>query len=483
MAPAAESVALVVCAGGALLAGVGFVWQRACKQQPIWVKQLDQLGQPRDKLFPGTVVVCGGSVAGIVSARICADHFERVLVVEPDIENPGNRILQWNAAHLYLCLFVTGARRLWKNFDDVAKSLGGRILPADMQLHYSGVELPAPHKAYPTGDLPDTLLLRRPSLQKALYTLLRSRENVTVVAGTIRGMHPTKDKSAIESLTIRKHDGTLDTLNDVALVLDCTGKSQAGFKWLKSAGYDIPDKIKCSYDPNLRYMTCSFAVSPEVEARLPIPQAQRENTDRSCFLGLSMNDGNVLQILFGDTGMGYLPQTPDELMPFIERFRGHKKPLPQWLFDTVQMLVDETEPEFHPMNLNLLTFIQYDLLRPGTLPSNFVSIGDAFLFLNPVHGQGFAKAMLNGITLNALLHSIPQSSGLPSNFSTRYFNDSADPMNALWDATRLHDYGSTSCIPMPGESKDTGRVSRWLGEKLISVSIKVCFPFIDLVTW
>ncbi|KAF7306311.1 hypothetical protein MIND_00422200 [Mycena indigotica] len=482
MAPGVETLTLAACAGGVVLAGAGFLWQKACKKPPIWVSQLDQLGQPRDKLLPGTVVVCGGSVAGIVAARICADHFENVLVVDPDIENPGNRILQWNAAHLYLCLFVTGARRLWKTFDDVVKNVGGRILPADLQIHYSGVELPTPHKDYAAGDLPDTLLLRRPSLQKALYSLLRGSPNVSVLPGTVRSFQPSSDRSVVESVTVRKSDGSKENLNDVALVVDCTGRLQGGFKWLKSAGYNIDDKIKCSYDPNLRYMTCAFSVSPELEARLPIPAAQRStpiayvyvphDDTQSCFLGLSMNDGNVIQILFGDTGMGYLPQASNELLPFIERFRGQKKPLPPWLTDTVQMLVDEVEPEFYPINLNMLTFMQYHLLRPRTLPSNFVAIGDAFLFLNPVHGQGFAKAMLNGITLNALLHSLPHSSQLPANFSTQYFNDSADPMNALWDATRLHDYGSTNCVPMPGETKETGWVSRWLGEKLISSSTR-----------
>ncbi|KAF7310430.1 hypothetical protein HMN09_00585000 [Mycena chlorophos] len=471
-----ESVAFAACASAMLLAGAGFVWQRSCKKPPIWVQQLDLLGERREKLLPGTVVVCGGSVAGIVSARICADHFERVLVVDPDIENPGNRILQWNAAHLYLCLFVTGARRLWNKFDDVAKSLGGRILPADLQIHYSGVELPTP------GGVPDTLLLRRPSLQKAMYSLLQDQKNVSVVPGVVRSFNPTRDRSAIESVTVRRVDGTLETLNDAALVLDCSGKMQGGFKWLKSAGYDISEKIKCSYDPNLRYMTCSFKITPELEARLPIPQAQRDtpaayvyvphDDTQSCFLGVSMNDGNVIQVLFGDTGMGYLPQSAEELLPFLERFRGQKQPLPQWLTPTIQMLIDDVEPEFDPINLNLLTFIQYHLLRPGSLPSNFAAVGDAFLFLNPVHGQGFAKAMLNGITLNSLLHSVPNCTSLPSNFSTRYFSDSAGIMNGLWDATRLHDYGSTNCIPMPGETKETGRVSRWLGEKLISLSTR-----------
>ncbi|KAF7332687.1 hypothetical protein MKEN_00151900 [Mycena kentingensis (nom. inval.)] len=238
---------------------------------PIWLRQLKRLGKSREKLFPGTVVVRGGSVAGILSAR-------------PDIKSPGKRIVQWSAAHIYLCLFITGARRLWSNFDEVAKSFGGRYarlisldqyhltyfwystLPADLQIHFSGVEILGPEAKYPNGDFPDTLLLRRTGVKKTMHRLLlqtqaTSRSGVSVVSGTVRGFHAAPDKSAVESVTIRRTDGTLETVQDAALLIDCTGKSQAGFKWLQSATYPVPDKTKPFYDPNLRYQTCTFTVT------------------------------------------------------------------------------------------------------------------------------------------------------------------------------------------------------------------------------
>ncbi|KAF7332605.1 hypothetical protein MKEN_00143300 [Mycena kentingensis (nom. inval.)] len=469
---------------------LGWAWRRACSRPPIWIRQLEQLGKPRDKLLPGTVVICGGSVAGILSARVCADHFERVLIVEPDIENPGRRISQWSAAHIYLCLFTYGARRLWSNFDEVAKSFGGRIVPADLQVHYSGVEVLGPVAAYPNGNFPNTLLLRRAGVQKTLHRLLlrtkeTSRGSISIVCGTVRGFQPTPDKSAVESVTIRKADGELHTARDIALLIDCSGKAQAGFKWLQSAYPEVSASTKSSYNPNLRYQTCTFTLTSEAAARLPIPARLRESLityayaphddTKSCFIGLVMNDGNAVQIIFGDTGMGGLPDSPEEVLPFIARFRGAKAPIPGWVLETIQMLVDEGEPYFDPINLNTLTYIKYHQIRTASLPSNFVAVGDAFLSLNPVHGQGFAKAMLNSITLNALLHSMAISgsaSALPHDFSTRYFKNSAPAMDGLWDATRIHDYGSPACVPAPGEVKNTlgGRITRYLELKLVSAA-------------
>ena len=48
--------------------------------------ELKHLGEPRPsgKKIRGTVVIAGGSVAGLGAARSCYDHFEKVIIVEPE---------------------------------------------------------------------------------------------------------------------------------------------------------------------------------------------------------------------------------------------------------------------------------------------------------------------------------------------------------------------------------------------------------------
>jgi hypothetical protein len=58
------------------------------------------------------------------------------------------------------------------------------------------------------------------------------------------------------------------------LVPDCTGTTQAGFKWLKSAGFDLPESIRAHYNGNISYITFGFTVPSELAAKLPIPPAQ-----------------------------------------------------------------------------------------------------------------------------------------------------------------------------------------------------------------
>ncbi|KIJ36221.1 hypothetical protein M422DRAFT_179637, partial [Sphaerobolus stellatus SS14] len=47
---------------------------------------LSKLGMPRNKSqrIRGTAVICGRSIPGLLTARICSDHFENVVIVEPE---------------------------------------------------------------------------------------------------------------------------------------------------------------------------------------------------------------------------------------------------------------------------------------------------------------------------------------------------------------------------------------------------------------
>ncbi|KAJ7085315.1 hypothetical protein C8R44DRAFT_752913 [Mycena epipterygia] len=480
-----STLSLSLIVGGCVLFTLGILWQQLCKSHAGWMKELDVLGQPRKQKFPGSAIVCGGSIAATVTARILADHFERVVLVDPEIEDaekPKTRIMQYNAVHAFLSLFVHGARRLWPDFDTEFKAAGGHLVPADLQVHYSGVLLPSPFQDYPLGRLPDTLVMRRSSAQKVLHRLLvqhPTAANITLLAGTVRGVEPSADKTAIQSVVVRKLDGTQVSLNDVAIVADCTGSTQAGFKWLQNAGFSLPQNLRCSYSGNLRYATLCFDVPPELEGILPIPSDMPGmvlHTDIQHFVygdsvvALVKTDNNTMQLLLGDGGNTDLPRIASDVGPFLSAYRGHFG-IPAWVQETISILCEQGNPQFDNIKIPTLSHVQYHSAPAGALPSNFVAIGDANLKLNPIYGQGFAKILLNGLALNALLHTTnPGGQKLPRDFSARYFKRNAANTQGLWDSTRMHDYATAGCEPMEGETRDTGRLVRWFELKLLSAA-------------
>ncbi|KAJ7785319.1 hypothetical protein DFH07DRAFT_7248 [Mycena maculata] len=435
-----------------------------------------------DSLFPYT----GKSIAGTVVARILADHFDRVILVDPeidDIEKPKTRIMQYNASHIFLSLFADGVRRLWPNFDSEMEAAGGRLVYADLQLHYSGIAVPAPYGDYPGGRLPGTVAMSRSTAQKALYGLLMKHPtaaNITVCPGTVRSIEASNSNTSINSVIVRKLDGTQVSFNDIGLLVDCTGRTQAGIKWLETAGLSLPDNLRCSYKPNIRYATLCFSVSPELESRLPIPKSamntmsQYAHTQHFTY-GLSVTallktENNTMQVML-TSSEDNLPRSVPEVLPFISTIRGHA-PIAPWFIKTVEILCEQCpNPSFDIIKIPDQSYVRYHSVPAGTLPSNFIAVGDANIQLNPVHGQGFAKVMLNAITLNSLLHSLDSPAPtLPRDFSESYFKKNAARTEGLWDATRLHDYGSLACEPMAGETRDIGHFARWFELKLISAA-------------
>ncbi|KAF7367484.1 hypothetical protein MSAN_00811300 [Mycena sanguinolenta] len=240
-----------------------------------------------------------------------------------------------------------------------------------------------------------------------------------------------------------------------------------------------------NYHANISYVTVCFTVPPELGVRLPIPAALLNTAlvytylphddAQSPILALMNVAENMMQLLFMDTYGHDLPRTTVEVLPFITGFRGCKEPIPSWVIEVIELLCEHGNPSFDAIKIPPQSFIRYHSLAIQDLPSNFIAIGDASLQLNPIHGQGFTKAIINGMGLNSLLHAVTSNSGvtcLPRDFSSRYFKNSRRTMNALWDGTRLHDYGSPRCVPMDGETKDIGRFARWFERKLISAAAK-----------
>lgn len=104
--------------------------------------------------------------------------------------------------------------------------------------------------------------------------------NIDTVVGTITGVkRDANNSSYIQSVSVRTSVATIDM--DAALVVDCTGATMAGLKWLKGAKFGAADststtgismdELKVTYDHKTRSSTLQFTIPPDLRKRLPIP--------------------------------------------------------------------------------------------------------------------------------------------------------------------------------------------------------------------
>ncbi|KAF9493493.1 hypothetical protein BDN71DRAFT_1450171 [Pleurotus eryngii] len=123
------ALALATFFGVALTLSSCTAWYYYRKVTREWELNLSLLGHPRGSKLKQTVVICGGSIAGLISARVCADHFQNVVIVDPEITKAGQefakkRVAQYDSLHAYLTFMVDGLRRLWPNLDTMVEQAG-----------------------------------------------------------------------------------------------------------------------------------------------------------------------------------------------------------------------------------------------------------------------------------------------------------------------------------------------------------------------
>lgn len=132
------------------------------------------------------------------------------------------------------------------------------------------------------------------------------------------------------------------------------------------------------------------------------------------------------------------PHTIAEVRPYVTSLYGAEH-IPSWLLELLDWLEEhEQEVGFCPwstrVNAGPLSWVRYHNVdgKNGTLPTNWVAVGDAVMKLNPVYGQGCSKANLDVITLDGVLRATPASGFGSANVSGTFFKSEAPRVAGAW---------------------------------------------------
>ncbi|KZT32362.1 hypothetical protein SISSUDRAFT_1066990 [Sistotremastrum suecicum HHB10207 ss-3] len=482
------------------------------------LNELDGLGKTRveGKRIEGTVVVAGGSIAGLLTAKVCSNHFSRVLIVEPEgwlstaagtfddknstkegngkKPNPRTRVQQYIAFHNYHVLTLLGLNRLFPSFEAEARKLDPiAIIPAD-------------------GDLPKMLSVARPSYETLLRKFVRNEcHNVEFVAGTVTGInldasHQVAGLSRrVQSVNIRSQDG-IETTEPVVLIagklffsfsnytaevciLDCTGPTTAGLKWITAVDKSL-QVSKDVYDPKMHYTTCEFQVDPSIMEKVEFPGGY--SSGRALYVGVPdsriehrtmlmfRREHNTLQITCGGWDVTDRPRSVDDIRIFLQQIKG-ANPMPAYIFQILDALETnncDLSATFHDARCPPCYIVKYHEVL-DRLPTNFIALGDSLLRLNPVRGQGCTKAMVGAAILSDLLHKCqPEfdantgSQVLPHDFAKNFFKEQHKRTESLWIETKADDYGWDTTVPVEGESLKEGAFLRWYGRNFVNLTTK-----------
>ncbi|MFY1636253.1 FAD-dependent oxidoreductase [Solwaraspora sp. WMMB335] len=330
-----------------------------------------------------TAIVIGAGIAGLATARILSDHFDRVTILErdrlPQEAVPRRGVPQGRHSHL---LLAAGQRLLDGWFPGLADDLAAS---GAVPVHASGLVWHQIGDYRVRSDLGFLAMsMSRALLEVTVRRRLRQQApNVRVV-----------DRTAVDSLIVvdgRVMGVLVDGVAHRAdFVVACSGRNTQVFDQLAAQGFPAPEISAVRID---------MASASQVVRRKP----DDLDGDLAVVIGGPANghrvgtmvpvEGDRWIITLGSFFGEVPPDDPDEYQAFARSL-----PAPA-LADVLARAEPLTPVLTHRMRTNLRRHVE----RLDRNPPGFIALGDAVCSLNPIYAQGMTSAALQAQALGQAL--------------------------------------------------------------------------------
>lgn len=368
------------------------------------------------KVSGDRAVVLGGSMAGLLAARVLCETYNEVIVVErdelPDGAAPRRGVPQGRHIH---GLIGRGQEALDELFPGFTTDLVARGVPTvdqlgDARLYFSGHRL----KQARGGGV--VVSASRPCLEGYVRERVRSLPGVTFAdRRDVLGLAATSDHGRVTGARmIGRTDSSTEETLDADFVIDATGRGSRTPRWLESLGYARPTEDKIVAD--IAYATAILR-----------PRPGALGNDRAIIMPPTPGHarGGALAAIEGDrhilTLMGFLGDRPPTTRDgFLDYARSLQFPD---IYDAVR------DGEFldGPVAHRFPASVRRRYERLARFPDGLIVLGDALCSLNPIYGQGMGVAAIESLTLRR--HFAGGREPCPR----RVLHDMARAIDAPWD--------------------------------------------------
>jgi 2-polyprenyl-6-methoxyphenol hydroxylase-like FAD-dependent oxidoreductase len=361
-------------------------------------------------------LVIGGSMGGLVAARVLSDHFEQVTLIDRDTfpECGRHRRGVPQSVHTH-GLLASGRRVLEHLFPGISDELIERGVPAgdilaDSRWFFEGACLSRCVSGL------NGLLLSRPLLEGTVRKRLFTISNVKRIENrVVEGLTATSDNRRVTGVCVQASDDKQRGAETIPadLVVDSTGRGSHSPAWLESIGFAKPEEEKVevaiAYTTRLFRRRGDHLNGDSAVVIPPTPEGKR---------------GGVMLAQEGDrwtvTLVGYLGRVaPSELPGFIEFAKTLPAPY-------IHEVVTDAEPIGDAYTARFPASIRrrYDKLK--AFPAGFLVFGDAICSFNPIYGQGMSAAAQQS---EALQQSLTPGD---DNLARRFFKRASKVVDIPW---------------------------------------------------
>jgi 2-polyprenyl-6-methoxyphenol hydroxylase-like FAD-dependent oxidoreductase len=375
----------------------------------------------------GRAIVIGGSMAGLLAARVLAAHFDRVTIVERDSfpERPAFRKGVPQSRHVHV-LLGRGQQLLEHFFPGLLAELAARGAPTIMWPTEMLWLMPAGWCERFSPGVP-FVSMSRDLLEWTVRARLAASPRITFLAEhDVTGLLASPDAATITGVEHRARGQGADRLGPTErlpadLVVDASGRGSHTPRWLETLGYAAPAETRIN--SFLAYASRYYAPPEDFQAD---------------WKGLFFNAkpphiprGGALFPVEGGRWLVTLAGIGDDVPPiddagFLDFARRLRSPI---LYEVIRRARPLTPVAGYRRTEN--QFRHYE--RLSRQPERLLVTGDAACAFNPIYGQGMSVAAVDALALHRCLRAQAQQrregdlTGLARRFQRAVAECSATP--------------------------------------------------------
>lgn len=359
----------------------------------------------------GNAIVVGGSMAGLLAARVLADRYPAVTVLDRDplVDEPDPRpgVPQATQPHGLLEGGRATIEDLFPGYCESLSEAGGIEVDtgSDVEFYDDDVELAK------TGVDRTMFCATRPLLELVVRRHLDGVPGVDFRGGcTVLDYLHDDRRGVVEGVQIRDESGTSTSL-EADLVVDATGRTSRTPTWLAEHDYPEPPLDEVHIDVQYGSVLAERPPGDRRTVFLPASHPHRRGA-----LVVPVEGDRWIVNLHGFHG----DHPPGDIDGFREYAEGLATPVVADLLDDVS-ITSETVNRYPIPSSRRYRYEDLD-----RFPDGLLVVGDAIASFNPIYAQGMTVAAFEALFLH---HALADGD---DDIATRFYESASSVVDIAW---------------------------------------------------